>query len=96
MTSVPTFEQLVAEGDAEPTEGWDFSWLNNRATEQRPSWKFFDALVVRMANVDAVLDVQTGGGERFSEILSQIEIRPRLIAATESWCCWTRTRSLRC
>jgi SAM-dependent methyltransferase len=85
VTSVPTFEQLVAQGDSEPTEGWDFTWFNDRATEQRPSWKFSEALVSRLANVDAVLDVQTGGGERFSEVLSQIENRPRLVSATESW-----------
>lgn len=85
MTATSTFEELVAYGDAEPTEGWDFSWFSGRATEQRPSWKFAESLCLRMAKVDAVLDIQTGGGERLSELLSQIEARPRLIAATESW-----------
>ena len=38
-----------------------------------------------MVNANAVLDGQTGGGERFAEILSQIENRPKTLAATESW-----------
>jgi len=33
-----TFEQLVAEAEAAPVAGWDFAWLDGRATEQRPSW----------------------------------------------------------
>jgi hypothetical protein len=30
------FEELVAEGAAVPLEGWDFSWFEGRATEERP------------------------------------------------------------
>ena len=85
MSSTSKFEQLVTLGDAEPTEGWDFSWFNGRATEQRPSWRFSEKLRLRLAQVDSVMDVQTGGGERLSEVLSRAEIRPRLIVATESW-----------
>ncbi|MEW5355328.1 hypothetical protein E0E62_23270 [Streptomyces sp. 16-176A] len=36
----PSFEDLVAEGAAVPTEGWDFSWFAGRATEARPSWGY--------------------------------------------------------
>jgi hypothetical protein len=32
------FEELVAEAEAAPTEGWAFSWFEGRATEARPSW----------------------------------------------------------
>jgi hypothetical protein len=28
-----SFEDLVAEAVAAPVEGWDFSWLDGRATE---------------------------------------------------------------
>lgn len=31
------FDDLVAEADAVDVSGWDFSWLDGRATEQRPS-----------------------------------------------------------
>lgn len=33
-----TYEALVAEADSAPTDGWDFSWFEGRATEARPSW----------------------------------------------------------
>jgi SAM-dependent methyltransferase len=79
------FEQLLAEGETEPTEGWDFSWFSGRATEERPSWKYSQALGQRMAAADAAFDVQTGGGECLREILSQIDTRPRMIVASESW-----------
>jgi hypothetical protein len=35
-----TFEDLVAEAASAPIDGWDFSWLDGRATEQRPSWGY--------------------------------------------------------
>jgi hypothetical protein len=36
----PTFEQLIAEGESAPVEGWDFSWFEGRATEERPRWGY--------------------------------------------------------
>jgi SAM-dependent methyltransferase len=76
-----TFEDLVAEGGAVPTEGWDFSWFTGRATEQRPSWGYARLLADRMAKVEAALDLQTGGGE----VLATIPVAPPVLAATESW-----------
>lgn len=35
-----SFTELVTEAAAEPIDGWDFSWLDGRATEERPSWGF--------------------------------------------------------
>ncbi len=32
-----TFEDLLAEAEAVPVDGWDFSWLEGRASEERPS-----------------------------------------------------------
>jgi SAM-dependent methyltransferase len=79
------FDRLLDEGNAEPVEGWDFTWLRGRATEARPSWKYFEGLSERVNVADAVLEIQTGGGERFAEILSQASNRPTTLAATESW-----------
>jgi SAM-dependent methyltransferase len=76
-----TLEDLVAEGEAVPTEGWDFSWFAGRAIEQRPSWGYAKLLAERMAKAEAALDIQTGGGE----VLASIPIAPPLLAATESW-----------
>jgi SAM-dependent methyltransferase len=78
---VSTFEELVAEGEAEPVAGWDFSWFRGRATEERPPWGYSRLLAVRMATATAALDIQTGGGE----VLAQITRPPRVLVATESW-----------
>jgi SAM-dependent methyltransferase len=85
MTSQSTFDTLLGEGNSEPVEGWNFSWLSGRAVEGRPSWKYFESLSERMRTANAVLDVQTGGGERFAEILSRVPHHPSTLAATESW-----------
>ena len=81
MPEQRTFEDLVAEGEAVPTEGWDFSWFDGRATEERPSWGYARLIGERMRGVDAALDVQTGGGE----VLATIPEPPPLLRATESW-----------
>ncbi|MEU8970777.1 methyltransferase domain-containing protein [Streptomyces monashensis] len=89
MTAVPThrsFEDLVAEGAAVPTEGWDFSWFAGRATEERPSWGYAVLAGERLARAEAVLDIQTGGGEVLDFALGRAEpARPVLVAATEGW-----------
>jgi SAM-dependent methyltransferase len=85
MVPQSMFDRLLEEGDAEPVEGWDFSWLRGRATEARPSWKYFQGQCERVSRAGAVLEVQTGGGERFAEILSRVPNKPRTLAATESW-----------
>jgi SAM-dependent methyltransferase len=81
MTPSPTFAELVAEGAAEPVAGWDFSWFEGRATEERPRWGYSGLLAVRMRRARAALDVQTGGGE----VLARIPHRPPVLVATESW-----------
>jgi SAM-dependent methyltransferase len=75
------FAALVAEADAVSVDGWDFSWLDGRATEQRPSWGYASAMADRMSRAGAALDIQTGGGE----VLASAPKLPPLTAATESW-----------
>ncbi|WP_260332836.1 class I SAM-dependent methyltransferase [Streptomyces beigongshangae] len=77
----PTFGELVAEAEAVPTGGWDFSWFEGRATEERPSWGYARAMGERLAGAEAALDIQTGGGE----VLASARTLPRLTAATEGW-----------
>jgi SAM-dependent methyltransferase len=81
----PSLDALIAEAEAAPVTGWDFSWLKGRATEERPSWGYARMLVTRLAGTRSVLDIQTGGGEVFAEVLSQIGDRPHRLWATESW-----------
>ncbi|WP_171110012.1 MULTISPECIES: class I SAM-dependent methyltransferase [Streptomyces] len=80
-----SFEELVAEGAAVPTEGWDFSWFEGRATEARPSWRYAESLAGRLARARAALDIQTGGGEVLDFALGAAAHPPRLLAATEGW-----------
>ncbi|MFI8434839.1 class I SAM-dependent methyltransferase [Streptomyces sp. NPDC079020] len=75
------FEALVREAGTVSVDGWDFSWLDGRATEQRPSWGYARAMADRLAHARAALDIQTGGGE----VLASAPKLPRLTAATESW-----------
>ncbi|MDH6138176.1 SAM-dependent methyltransferase [Kitasatospora sp. GP30] len=76
-----SFDELVAEAEQVSVEGWDFSWLHGRATEQRPSWGYQRLLGERMARVNAALDLQTGGGE----VLAGLPALAPLTVVTESW-----------
>ncbi|MEO6091273.1 MAG: class I SAM-dependent methyltransferase [Umezawaea sp.] len=76
-----SFEDLIEEGREVPTEGWDFSWFDGRATEERPTWGYSGLLAEHMARADAALDLQTGGGE----VLAGIPVAPKVLCATESW-----------
>ncbi len=80
MTTTRTFEALVDEGVAASIKGWDFSWFEGRATEERPSWGYARAMGERLACASAALDIQTGGGE----VLASAPSLP-LIVATEGW-----------
>ncbi|MFB7928752.1 methyltransferase domain-containing protein [Streptomyces sp. NPDC056039] len=81
-----TFEDLVAEGASVPTEGWDFSWFEGRATEARPSWGYATSMAARLGRASAVLDIQTGGGEVLDFALAQAApAQPPLAVATEGW-----------
>ncbi|MCD9873648.1 class I SAM-dependent methyltransferase [Streptomyces guryensis] len=79
------FEALLAEGTTVPTDGWDFSWFEGRATEQRPSWGYAVSLADRLAGATAALDVQTGGGEVLHFALGRAEKAPLVTAVTEGW-----------
>ncbi|MGC4896779.1 class I SAM-dependent methyltransferase [Micromonospora sp. DT31] len=76
-----TFEDLVAEAQAAPVDGWGFSWLRGRATEERPPWGYARLVGDRMAGVGAALDIDTGGGE----VLAEVPTPPLLLVATEAW-----------
>ncbi len=80
------FGEMVAEGESVPADGWDFSWFEGRASEERPPWGYARILGERMAALAghrdaAALDLQTGGGE----VLATIPAGPPRLVATESW-----------
>ncbi|WP_329382324.1 class I SAM-dependent methyltransferase [Streptomyces sp. NBC_01716] len=76
-----SFDDLIAEAGAVSVDGWDFSWLDGRATEERPPWGYARAMAERMARATAALDIQTGGGE----VLASVPTLPPLTVATEGW-----------
>jgi SAM-dependent methyltransferase len=75
------FDDLIAEADAAPIVGWDFSWLDGRATEERPPWGYARLLAQRTALATRMVDLQSGGGE----VLAELDDRPPLLVATEGW-----------
>src|SRR5436305_5982395 len=76
-----TFDELIAEAEAAPIEGWDFTWLEGRATEDRPSWRYSERVTERAARASRMLDLQSGGGE----MLARLQQRPLLTLAAEDY-----------
>jgi SAM-dependent methyltransferase len=54
--------------EAAPFSGWDFSYHAGRVREEEPPWDYMALARAEMAKATAVLDVATGGGERFSQL----------------------------
>jgi SAM-dependent methyltransferase len=81
MTGRRRFEDLVAEAESADVAGWDFSWLDGRAAEDRPSWGYARLAGKRLAGVSTAVDIGTGGGE----VLAAMPVMPPRMAATESW-----------
>ena len=71
----------MAEAESVSVDGWDFSWLDGRATEQRPSWGYQRLMGDRMAQSATALDIETGGGE----VLAGVPKLAARTAATEAW-----------
>jgi SAM-dependent methyltransferase len=76
-----TFEALIAEAEGAPVEGWDFSWLEGRATEERPSWRYSKKVAEKAPQARRMLDLQSGGGE----LLAGLPRLPSLLVATEGY-----------
>ena len=76
-----SFEEQVAEAAGTPIDGWDFSWLEGRAFEERPSWHYSDLVAERAGTASAMLDLQSGGGE----MLSRLPRFAPLTVAAEGW-----------
>jgi SAM-dependent methyltransferase len=77
----PSFDELISEATAAPIHGWDFSWLEGRASEERPSWHYSEMVADRIRRTSTMLDLQSGGGE----MLSHLPRFPALMVATERW-----------
>ena len=78
---VHAFNDLVAEAVAADVSGWGFDWLDGRASEERPPWRYSHLLADRLGQVASALDIDTGGGEVVAEAP---RLPPRMVV-TESW-----------
>lgn len=76
-----TFDDLVAEAARAPVDAWDFTWLDGRATEDRPSWRFFDRVAERASAVGELLDVECGVGH----MLGTLPTLPPLAVGIDAW-----------
>jgi len=78
---VKTFDELVDEAERASIDGWDFTWLEGRAIEERPSWQYFDRVCERAGNVSSLLELQAGVGL----MIGMLPSLPPLSVATEGF-----------
>ena len=83
--NTPEQDARLAQWQAEaeqPFTGWDFSYLHGRMREEPLPWDYLARAGALMAQADAVLDLETGGGEK---LLSLRDHWPRKVAVTEEY-----------
>jgi SAM-dependent methyltransferase len=71
---------LLAEAEARPFTGWDFSPYRDRTTILRP-WDYTQMAVDLARESPGLLDMGTGGGEW----LAALPVHPPLTVASEAW-----------
>lgn len=76
-----SFEELVDEAEHADVAGWDFSGLDGRAFEQRPSWRYFDQVAERASRVESLLDLEVGTGS----MIGALPVVPALTVGTEGY-----------
>jgi len=65
-----------------PVQGWDFSSIAGRHSEDRPPWSYDELAREVLAGASSVLDMGTGGGEKLIELITAL---PADTIATEGW-----------
>lgn len=75
------FQELVDEAAAADVSGWSFNWLDGRATEQRPPWRYSRLLASRLPHSPSALDIDTGGGE----VIAAVPQLASRMVVTEGW-----------
>ena len=76
-----SFEELVREAEHAEIAGWDFAWLDGRAYEERPTWRYFDLVASRARSATTLLDLEVGGGH----MIASLPEVPPLTVGTESY-----------
>lgn len=78
-------EQLIEfwqQEEQQPFTGWDFSYLDGRMVEDQPPWSYSGRVAELMKRSTAVVDLDTGGAERFLALKADW---PQKVVATESY-----------
>jgi hypothetical protein len=76
-----SFDELVREAERADVTGWDFSWLQGRAYEERPSWHYFDLVAAQTRSVSTLLDLEVGG----AHMIAALPDVPPFTVGTESY-----------
>lgn len=74
--------ELWKREEAQPFIGWDFSYLDGRMLEDQPPWSYSSRAAELMGGSSSVVDLDTGGGERFLRLR---EHWPPNVTATENY-----------
>lgn len=75
------YAELVDEALSASFSGWDFGWLEGRATSADLSWSYPALARAELTDATSLLDVDTGGGE----LLASLAPLPNTVIATEGW-----------
>jgi hypothetical protein len=81
MIAAVTYDELIAEALTTELQGWDFTLLQGRVTEDPLPWSYGRLLLARLPDTASLLDLGTGGGE----FLSNLAPLPPRTAATEGY-----------
>jgi SAM-dependent methyltransferase len=68
--------------ELQPFTGWDFSYLDGRMLEEQAPWSYSSRAAELMLKASSVIDLGTGGGERFLKLRPYW---PRKVVATEEY-----------
>jgi SAM-dependent methyltransferase len=68
--------------EQEPFSGWDFSYLDGRMIEEQAPWSYSSRAAELMRQASSVVDLGTGGGERFLKLQ---QYWPKKVMATEEY-----------
>lgn len=81
MDAKTDFDRLIDEAQQAHFAGWDFSWLAGRKVQNVLPWNYRDLVIEYMRDIEAMLDMDTGGGE----FLAELPFRPSFTCATEDF-----------
>jgi SAM-dependent methyltransferase len=81
LSDTANFDRLVTEAEAQDFSGWDFSYLSGRCIENGPTWDYRQKVLEKLAGINTMLDMGTGGGE----FLASLQPLPKHTYATEGY-----------